>query len=144
MLYLKKFSTPYVLYRRPQHHPTFILTMLNVNKWATVAILPELAVIVVVLFAQLCLALCDPMNQRPAKFLCPWNSPGKSTGGESNSLLQGILPTQRSNAGLLCCRQNLYCLSHRGSPLSDLTLSLLSPSIYSLKPIPSIIFFSMN
>ena len=119
---------------------SLLFTMLNVNKWATVPLLPELAVTVVVLFAQLRLALSDSINQRPAKFLCPRNSPGKSTRGESNSLLQGILPTQGSNAGLLYCRQNLYCLSHRGSPLSDLTLYLLSPSIYSLKPIPLIIY----
>ena len=118
---------------------SLLFMMLNMNKWATVPLLPESAVIVVVLFAQLCLAPCDPMNQRLTKLLCPWNSPGKSTGGDGNSLLQGILPTQGSNADLLCCRQNLYWLSHQGSPLSNLTLSLLSPSIYPLKPIPLII-----
>ena len=78
---------------------SLLFTMLNVNKWATVPLLPELAVMVVVLFAQLRLALSDSINQRPAKFLCPRNSPGKSTRGESNSLLQRILPTQGSNAG---------------------------------------------
>ena len=31
-------------------------------------------------------------------------------------LLQGILPTQGSNPGLLLCRQMLYHLSHQGSP----------------------------
>ena len=30
-------------------------------------------------------------------------------------LLQGILPTQGSNPGLLHCRQTLYRLSHQGS-----------------------------
>ena len=33
----------------------------------------------------------------------------------SYSLLKGIFPTQRSNSGLLHCRQILYCLSHQGS-----------------------------
>ena len=33
------------------------------------------------------------------------------------SLLQGILPTQGSNPGLLHCRQILYQLSHKGSPV---------------------------
>ena len=39
-----------------------------------------------VLVAQLCLTLCDPMNCKPARFLCPWNSPGKNTGVRSHSL----------------------------------------------------------
>ena len=33
----------------------------------------------------------------------------------SHSLLQGIFPTQRSNPGLLHCRQILYCLGPQGS-----------------------------
>ena len=52
----------------------------------------------------------------PAWLLCPWNSPGKNTGVGSHSILQGIFPTQRSNPGLLHCRQILYCLNHQGSP----------------------------
>ena len=47
--------------------------------------------------------------------LCPGDSPGKSTGVGSHSLLQGIFLIQGSNPGLLCCRQILYCLSHQGS-----------------------------
>ena len=46
----------------------------------------------------------------------PWNSPGQNTGAGSHSLLQGIFPTQGSNPGLLHCRQNVYQLSHQGSP----------------------------
>ena len=42
--------------------------------------------------------------------LCPWNCPGKNTGLGSHPLLQGILPTQGSNPGLLHCRQILYHL----------------------------------
>ena len=34
----------------------------------------------------------------------------------NHSLLQGILPTQGLNPGLLHCRQILYRLSHQGSP----------------------------
>ena len=40
----------------------------------------------------------------------------KSTGVGSLSLLQGIIPTQESNRGLLHCRQILYQLSYQGSP----------------------------
>ena len=40
----------------------------------------------------------------------------KNTGLGSLSLLQEILPTQRSNPGLLYYRQILYQLNHKGSP----------------------------
>ena len=62
--------------------------------------------------AQSCPILCDPM-----KLYSPWNSPGQSTGVGSLSLLQGVFPTQGSNPGLLHCRQILYQLSHKGSPV---------------------------
>ena len=44
----------------------------------------------------------------------PWKP--KNTGVSSLPLLQGNFPTQRSNWGLLHCRQILYQLSHQGSP----------------------------
>ena len=50
--------------------------------------------------------------------LSPWNSPGQNTGVGSLSLLQRIFPTQESNPGLLRCRQILYQLSHKESPVS--------------------------
>ena len=50
------------------------------------------------------------------RLLCPGDSPGKNTGVDSHSLLQGIFPTQGSNLGLLPCRQILYHLSHQGNP----------------------------
>ena len=67
--------------------------------------------VVFVLVAQSCPTLCDPN-----RLLCPWNSPGRNTGVSCRSLLQGIFPTQRSNLGLLHCRQILDRLSHEGSP----------------------------
>ena len=67
--------------------------------------------------AQLCPALCNPMD-------CPWNSPGQNTWVGSLSLLQGIFPTQGSNPGLPHCRwDDLYQLSHKGSPPSDQSCS---------------------
>ena len=45
----------------------------------------------------------------------PWNSPGKNTGVDCLSLLQGIFPTQGSNLGLPHCGQFLYQLSHKGT-----------------------------
>ena len=38
---------------------------------------------------------------RPARLLCPWDSPGKNTGVGCHALLQGNFPTQELNPGLL-------------------------------------------
>ena len=58
---------------------------------------------------QSCPTLWDPMDRSP------WNSPGQNTGVGSHSLLQGIFPTQRSNAVLPHCRQILSQMSHKKS-----------------------------
>ena len=62
--------------------------------------------------AQSCPTLCNPVGG----LYSPWNSPGQNTGWGSCFLLQGILPVQGSNPGLLHYRQILYQLSHKGSP----------------------------
>ena len=51
------------------------------------------------------------------RLLCLFNSPGKTDRVGSHSLLQGIFLTQGLNPGLLHCRQILYHLSHRASPI---------------------------
>ena len=66
------------------------------------------------LVAQLCLTICDLMNDslpwdRP---LCPWDFPGKKPGVGCHSILQGIFSTQESNLHLLHYRQMFYHLSH--------------------------------
>ena len=53
---------------------------------------------------------------RPHGLYSPWNSPGQNTRVGSLSLLQGIVPTQEWNPGLLHCRWSLYQLSYQGSP----------------------------
>ena len=63
----------------------------------------------------------DHMLSHVQFFATPWTiqsmeSPSQNTGVDIHSLLQGILPTQESNPGLLHCRQILYQLSHHGSP----------------------------
>ena len=45
-----------------------------------------------------------------------WNSPGQNTRMGSLSLFQWILPTQKSNQGLLHCRWILFQLSYQESP----------------------------
>ena len=47
----------------------------------------------------------QPHGLLPARLLCPWNSPGKDTGVDYPSLLQGIFLTQGLNPGLLHGRQ---------------------------------------
>jgi len=92
---------------------------LSTGRWAC-----ELCVCVLV--AQSCLTLCDPMDCKPTRLLCPWNSPGKNTGVGSLSLLQQIFPTQGSNPGLLHCKWILYHLSPQGSHCTCMQ-SLFSP-----------------
>ena len=54
-----------------------------------------------------------------------WDSPGKKTGVGCHSPLQGIIPTQGSNLGLLHCRWILYCWSHQGAYVYYLLLKSL-------------------
>ena len=68
------------------------------------------------LVAQPCPTLCNLMNYSLPGSSVHGNSPGKSTGVGSHSLLQGIFPTQGSNPGLPHCRQILYQLSYKGNP----------------------------
>ena len=69
---------------------------------------------------QSCSSLWDPNG-----LYNPWNSPGQNTEVGSLSLLQGIFPTQGLNPGLRHCRQILYQLSHKGSPLNHLVYGVL-------------------
>ena len=62
----------------------------------------------VCLVAQLSPALCDPHGQQPARLLCPWNSPSRSTGVGGHFLLREIFPTQGSIPSLRHCRWILY------------------------------------
>ena len=44
-----------------------------------------------------CSVVSDLVTPWAARFLCPWNSPGKHTGVGSDFLLQGIFPILVSN-----------------------------------------------
>ena len=41
---------------------------------------------------QSCLTPCYPMDHKPARLLCPWDSPGKNTGVGSHAIPEGNLP----------------------------------------------------
>ena len=58
----------------------------------------------------------QPHGLQLARLLCPWDSPGKNSGMDCRSFLQGIFPIQGSNSSLLHCRRVLYHLSHQGRP----------------------------
>ena len=59
------------------------------------------------LVAQSCPTLCNPMDGGAWRATVHGDSPGKNTGVDCHTLLQGIFPTQESNHGLLHCRQTL-------------------------------------
>ena len=75
---------------------------------------------VLCLAVQSCLTFCDAMDCSPSGSSVLGDSLGKNTGVGCHALLQGIIPTQRSNSGLLHCRWILYQLSYQGSPLLSL------------------------
>ena len=71
-------------------------------------------------FAQSCPTILWPHGLQPARLLCPWDSPGKSTRVDCYFLLQKIFPTQRQNPHLLSLlhwQVGSLPLSHLGSPL---------------------------
>ena len=83
-----------------------------------------------------CLVVPDSLlhhGLQPTRLLCPWDFPGKDTGVGCHFLLQGIFPTQGSNPGLLHCRQILYQLSFKGSPIPHCSeIHILSSYYYKL------------
>ena len=70
------------------------------------------------LVAQLCPALCNPMDYSLLGSSIHGGSPGKNTGVCCHALLQGIFPTEGSNPGLPHYRQIPYLLSHQGSTVT--------------------------
>ena len=77
--------------------------------------LAHISICAACLVAQSCLTLCNPMDCSLPGSSVHGDSPGRTTGVGSLSLLQGIFPTQESNRGLLHCRQIPYQLNHQGS-----------------------------
>ena len=69
-----------------------------------------------------------PCGLQPTRLLHPWDSSGKNTGVGSHFLLQGILPAQGFNPGLLHYRQIIYHLRHQGSP--SLRLHMLKSRVH--------------
>ena len=77
---------------------------------------------------QLCPTLCNSMDCSPPGSSVHGILQSKNTVVGCHSLLQGIIPTQRPNLGLLDCRQIFYHLSYQGSPMWErLCLSHTKP-----------------
>ena len=92
------------------------------------------------LVAQSCPTLCDPTDcGPPGSSVHGMDSPGKITGMDCHSLLQGIFQTQGFNPGLLHWRQTLYCLCHQRSPCCKLSCTQIS-----LCPDSSVLFSSVR
>ena len=66
---------------------------------------------------------------QPVPLLCPWNSPGKSTGVGCHFLPQVIFLTQGSNLGLLHYRRILYHLSHQRNLKPSKEGTVMNPMI---------------
>ena len=61
--------------------------------------------------SELCLTLCNLMDCRSTRLLCPWGFSRQEYWRRLQCLpLQGIFPTQQSNPGLPDCRRILYHL----------------------------------
>ena len=70
-----------------------------------------------------CSVLSDslrPLGLQLARLLCPWSSPGKNTGMDSQSLLHGIFLTHGSNPGLLHWQADSLLSEQPGKPIWNL------------------------
>ena len=83
------------------------------------------------LVTQSCPTLCDPIECSPPDSSVHGIFPGKNTGVGCHAFLQGILPTQGWNPGLLHCRRILYQLSHIPYANSNIIQNLVCESALS-------------
>ena len=67
------------------------------------------------LVSKLCPTLLWPPRTVAPRLLCPWDFPGKNSGGGCYFLLQGIFPTQELKPCLLHLADS-FPMSHQGSP----------------------------
>ena len=87
--------------------------MLELNGLSSISFIVPLS-FTLSIYSESCSVVSDSLQ--PHGLYSLWNSPGQNTAVGSLSLLQGTVPNQGWNPGLLHCRQILYQLSHKGSP----------------------------
>ena len=79
----------------------------------------------------------QPHGLQPTGLLCPWNSPGKNTGGGCHFLRQGIFLTQGLNPHLLSLlhwQVGSLPLAPPGKPGIQCTANYLSSPLITLMP----------
>ena len=81
--------------------------------------------------------VCSPL----ARFLCPWDSPGKNTRMGCHALLQETFPTQGSNPCLLCLLHWQAGSLPLGPPVNPY-FSLMFPNLPFL-PVREMIIFEL-
>ena len=59
---------------------------------------------------QSCQTLCDPIDGKPTRLLCPWDSPGKNTGVGCHFLLQCMKVKSESEVAQSCPTQRSHGL----------------------------------
>ena len=104
----------------PTFLPSFLLffsLVIITCPYQTLRIIQSFNSSVYCLVAWSCPTLCNLMDCILPDSSVHGDSPGKNTGVGCHAFLQGVFPTQVSNPGLPHCRQILYYLSHRGSPI---------------------------
>ena len=71
---------------------------------------------------------------QPARFLCPWDFPGKNTGVGCHALPQGMIPNQQLNPCLLCLlhwQAGSFTTEPPGKPLYMYRHAYLHISVYT-------------
>ena len=90
------------------HHPSPICGIIDRLSCASVG-----KGVCACLAIQSCPTFCNPMDGSPPGFSVHGDSLGKNTEVGCHHFLQGIIPTQGLNPGLLHCRRILYQLCHQ-------------------------------
>jgi len=85
------------------------------------------------LVASVVYSSLQPYGLWPARFLCPWHSPGKNTGVGCHALLQGICPTQGWNLHLLHWQAGSLPLASPGKPTEHYILTFFAMLSNTLK-----------
>ena len=86
---------------------------------------------------KLCPSLLQSHGLQPTRLLCPWDFPGKNTGGGCHALLQGIVPTQELNLCFLYCRRPLP-LSHLGRPMEDVHMLNANTMLFYIRKLSTL------
>ena len=78
--------------------------------------------------------VCDslrPHGLQPTSLLCPWNFPGKNAGMGCHFLLQGIVPIQGLNLGLLHWQADFFPLAPPEKPQYVYMCNIFKNKIYA-------------